>query len=229
MKRVCIVLFMILSSCAYAKPLGVIGPTFPIMEIDMLDWIQARLTHYQETGKMKQMEEQFKAQVQQSVRRPAPTQGITPTTKPTVFMVDPTLTLAEDIRDHKGNILFAKGLKINPFDAQTWPNGKNLPHFQLSKQLIFLDGDDNQQLNFAKQYLAKEKNKPNPLPIKWILINGEPETVFKFLGERIYFDQLGNITRQLSIKHVPSVAMQYEGMWKIQEFDISNESLTLNQ
>ncbi|WP_340642417.1 type-F conjugative transfer system protein TraW [Photobacterium damselae] len=220
---------LLLSPPLHAKSLGVIAPTFDIIEIDMLDWINARLTHYQETGEMAAMEARFKEQVKQSVKRPAPVAGITPTANPTTFTVDPTLTLAADIKDNEGKVLFKKGLKINPFNAKTWPNGQALPHLQLSKQLVFLDGDDKRQLNFAKRYLANERAKAKPLPIKWVLINGEPETVFQFLGERIYFDQLGNITRQLKVKHVPSVAMQDGFAWKIQEFDVSNESLTLDK
>ncbi|MGR5464875.1 type-F conjugative transfer system protein TraW [Photobacterium damselae] len=207
-----------------AKNLGVIAPTFPIAEMDMLDWIMARLRHYEATGELDAMKAKFQEQVKQSVIRPTPVKGITTTTKPNRFFVDPTLTLAQDIKDAKGNVLFPKGLKVNPFDAKTWPNGKHLPHFSLSKQLVFLDGDDMRQLHFAKRFMQEEAAKPNPLRIKWILTNGEPEKVHRFLQAPVYFDQQGNITRKFKIKHVPSQMKQVGTQWQVQEFDVSLES-----
>ncbi|WP_394168069.1 type-F conjugative transfer system protein TraW [Photobacterium piscicola] len=225
MKRL-VLLVALLSLPLHAKNLGVIAPTFPIAEIDMLDWIQQRLMTYEQTGEMDNMKTQFQEQVKKSVQRPPPVAGITTTTRPTTFTVDPTLTLASDINDEKGRVLFKKGLKINPFDASTWPNGQQLPHFTLSKQLVFLDGDDPQQLQWAKTYQAKVAKTLPTQTIKWILINGEPEKVFTVLHQRIYFDQRGDITRKLTVKHVPTVAKQVNTHWQLQEFDVSHEKDT---
>ena len=208
----------VLSVNAHAKNLGVIAPTFPIAEMDMLDWIQARLKHLEQTGEMAKMEDIFKEQVKQSVKRPQPVEGITTTTSPSTFFVDPTLTLKEDITNEKGEVLFPKGFQINPFDATTWPNGGGLPPIRLTKQLAFLDGDDERQIAWAKAY---REQHPNVI-IKWILTNGEPEKVFKALNERIYFDQQGNITRKLTIKHIPTLAKQDGKRWKMQEFTVLN-------
>ncbi len=211
-------LLYLFSFSIHAKNLGVIAPTFPIAEMDMLDWIQARLKHLEQTGEMAKMEDKFKEQVKQSVKRPYPVEGITTTTSPSTFFVDPTLTLKEDITNEKGEVLFKKGFQINPFDATTWPNGSGLPPIKLTKQLAFLDGDDERQIAWAKAY--REQN-PDVL-IKWILTNGEPEKVFKALNERIYFDQQGNITRKLTIKHIPTLAKQDGKQWKMQEFNVMN-------
>ncbi|MBE8574099.1 type-F conjugative transfer system protein TraW [Vibrio sp. OPT18] len=206
-----------LSSPLYAKHLGVIGQTFEIVEMDMLDWIQARLAQLEANGEMAKMEDQFKEQVKRSVQRPAPVEGLSTTTSPTTYFVDPSLTLAEDIRNEKGEVLFAKGLTINPFDSSTWPSNVPLPPMALSKQLAFLDGDDERQIAWAKAYRAEHPG----VTVKWILTNGEPEAVFKALGERIYFDQQGNITRKLTIKHIPTLAKQEGKQWMMQEFDVS--------
>ena len=218
MKPYYILVLFLFSLSANAKNLGVIAPTFPIAEMDMLDWIQARLKHLEQTGEMAKMEDMFKEQVKQSVKRPQPVEGITTTTAPTTFFVDPTLTLKEDITNEKGEVLFPKGFQINPFDATTWPNGGGLPPIQLTKQLAFLDGDDERQIAWAKAY---REQHPNVI-IKWILTNGEPEKVFKALNERIYFDQQGNITRKLTIKHIPTLAKQDGKRWKMQEFTVLN-------
>ena len=218
MKPYYILALFLFSLSTNAKNLGVIAPTFPIAEMDMLDWIQARLKHLEQTGEMAKMEDMFKEQVKQSVKRPQPVEGITTTTSPRSFFVDPTLTLKEDITNEKGEVLFKKGLQINPFDATTWPNGSGLPPIQLTKQLAFLDGDDERQIAWAKAY---RKQNPDVI-IKWILTNGEPEKVFKALNERIYFDQQGNITRKLTIKHIPTLAKQDGKRWKMQEFTVLN-------
>ncbi|GEK15885.1 conjugal transfer pilus assembly protein TraW [Aliivibrio fischeri] len=218
MKPYYILVLFLFSLSTNAKNLGIIAPTFPIAEMDMLDWIQARLKHLEQTGEMAKMEDRFKEQVKQSVKRPHPVEGITTTTSPSTFFVDPTLTLKEDITNEKGEVLFKKGLQINPFDATTWPNGSGLPPVQLTKQLAFLDGDDERQIAWAKAY--REQN-PDVI-IKWILTNGEPEKVFKVLNERIYFDQQGNITRKLTIKHIPTLAKQDGKRWKMQEFNVMN-------
>lgn len=206
-----------------AKNLGVVGTTYPIIEMDMLDWIQHRLSHMQQTGELAQKEAEMKAQVSASVTRPPPVAGLTTTTTPTIFYRDPTLTLHQDIKDNQGKVLFPKGLKINPFDSSTWPNGARLPTFTLSKQLVFIDGDDVQQVRFAQRYQAQQKE--GEPAIKWVLVKGEPNKASKQLNARIYFDQGGNISRQLTIKHIPSIAKQAGTQWQIREYDVSKESL----
>ncbi|WP_305812815.1 type-F conjugative transfer system protein TraW [Photobacterium leiognathi] len=212
----------LLSVTVNAKNLGVVGQTYPIAEMDMLDWIQLRLRQMQQTGELDQIEATMKAQVTASATRPPPVKGLTTTNTPQVFYLDPTLTLQQDITDHTGKVLFAKGLRINPFDANTWPQGSALPPFMLTKALFFLDGDDGQRVRFAKRYLAQQAAQGQK--IKWVLVNGEPNNVSEQLGERVYFDQGGHITRQLTLKHVPSVARQAGTQWQITEMDVSREN-----
>ncbi|ENO8811617.1 type-F conjugative transfer system protein TraW [Photobacterium damselae] len=210
-------------SPAHAKNLGTIAQTFPIAEIDMLDWIMARLRHFEATGKLEKMQDEFTERVKQSVIRPTPVAGLTTTNTPKTYYIDPTLTLAEDIKDANGKVLFHKGLKINPFDSSTWPNSKGLPHLYLSKILVFLDGDDMRQLRFAKDLQQQEQAKAHPLKFKWILVKGEPAKVQHYLKEKVYFDQLGNITKRFDIKHIPTTAKQAGTRWEVKEFDVSLE------
>lgn len=204
-----------------AKPLGTVGQVFPIAEMDMLDWINARLAVLDENGEMDKMKNQFKEQVKQTVQRPKPVDNISTTTSPRSYLVDPSLTLSQDIKDANGNILFPKGLRINPFDASTWPNGHMLPPVALSKTLVFFDGDDKQQLSWAVAFQQSFKQQHPDKHIKWILTKGAPEQVANILQERIYFDQGGNITRNLKINHIPTTAEQAKTNWQITEFDVS--------
>ena len=87
----------------------------------MLAWIEHRLKTYEKTGELADMQARFKEVVTQKVKRPEPV-NISTTTSPKTFRVDPSLTLAADIKDQSGNIIYKKGLRINPFDTKTWPS-----------------------------------------------------------------------------------------------------------
>jgi conjugal transfer pilus assembly protein TraW len=203
-----------------AASLGAVGQVFPISEIDMLQWIEHRLHTFEQKGELQSMREQFQDNVKAGVRRPRPV-GLITTLTPEVFNVDPTLTLAKDIKDLDGNLIYAKGTRVNPFDTATWPalQKANVGQFKFSKTLVFFDGDDVQQVLWAKEFATTHDNPHN---IKWILTGGEPETLHHQLQARIYFDQQGNISRALTIKRVPSVVKQAGVMWQVREVDVSD-------
>jgi len=197
--------------------MGVAGAIFTIGEVDMLQWIESRLTRFEENGELEIMKKDMTAAVKKKVERPTPVQGLGTTTSPSLFYVDPTLRLGKDIHDGQGKLLFAKGTEVNPFDSSTWPNGI-YPPFEFSKTLVFIDADDERQLAWAKQY------KPEK-PIKWILTNGSPNDVATTLATRIYFDQNGHLTGSLKLKNTPSVVNQVGTQWQIQEVDVSHQPL----
>lgn len=203
-----------------AASLGTVGQVFPIAEIDMLQWIENRLQTFEKTGELDSMREQFKENVKAGVKRPRPV-GLITTKTPEVFLVDPTLTLAKDINDANGNLIYPKGTRVNPFDTKTWPalQKANVGKFEFSKTLVFFDGDDVQQVLWAKEF-AKAHEAPHT--IKWILTGGEPETLHNQLHPRMYFDQQGNLSRALTLKRVPSVVKQEGVMWQVSEIDVSH-------
>ncbi len=199
----------------HAKDLGRIGATFPIGEIDMLQWIEARLKHFEATGKLQEMQEEMADNVRRSVETPTPL-ALSTTTKPETFNVDPSLTLAKDLTDAQGKVFAKAGTRINPFDTRTWPQGATLPQFEYSHVLFFFDGRDAQQLALAKRFKSDK-------PIKWVLTGGSPNEVSRALNHRIYFDQQGDLSRQLHIKAVPSLVEQAGTHWQVTEFDVSLE------
>lgn len=214
MKTVFIFFLIVVSLHTQAKDLGRIGPTFPIGELDMLVWIENRLKGFEASGKLDDMKQEFTEQVKRSIETPAAI-NLPTTLKPSVFYVDPSLTIPQDLVDPKTGQVFAKaGTRVNPFDIKTWPNGSKLPHFEYSKSLVFLDANDIKQLAWAQKINTTK-------PIKWILTGGSPNKVAKLLNTRIYFDQQGLLTEQLHIKHVPSLVEQSGIHWKITEFDVS--------
>lgn len=201
---------------AGAKDLGRIGATFPIGEIDMLVWIKQRLKGFEQSGKLASMQQEFAQRVAESVETPPPL-TLTTTTTPSSFFVDPSLTLARDLSYAKGQIFAKAGIRINPFDTNTWPEQSRPPNqFEYSHVLIFFDARDEQQIAFAQTF---ESTKP----IKWVLTGGSPNAVAERLNSRIYFDQQGDLSKKMHIKAVPSLVEQSGINWKVTEFDVSNE------
>ena len=195
---------------AYAKDLGVFGQTFPIAEIDMLQWIQARLAAMQQSGEMEALQTDFVAQVKQSAARPTPVEGLYTTTSPRTFFIDPSLIVKRDILDANGNVLVKAGTHVNPF--------KKLGH-DYPWQFVFFDGDDVRQVQFAQTMLEHY-----PETTKLVLINGDIGDVAKQLHHRIFFDQGGFLVQKLRITHVPSLVLEHNFKWKITEFDASRYS-----
>lgn len=198
-----------------AKDFGYVGATFPIGEINMLEWIDKRLKGFEASGKLDSLTGEFKERVKQSVERPRPVFGIGTTTEPVTFLVDPSLTLAKDVFDAKGAVLYPKGTTVNPFDSTTWPQGSDI-NYTFSKTLIFIDGDDLNQQSWATKF-KQEKT------IKWILTNGSPNEFSKKVNTRTYFDQDGSMTARLHIKNTPSIVNQKGINWEVQEIDVSKE------
>lgn len=206
------------TTSADGKNLGQVAPIFPIGEIDMLEWIDQRLKGFEASGKLADLQNEFTERVKQSIENPPPVAGLTTTTDPRTFYVDPSLLLPKDIIAPTTGVVIAKaGTRVNPFDSRTWPKADGqevLPHFELSKVLVFFDARDAQQRRFASEY-------QNAKPIKWVLTGGSPNQMAALLEARMYFAQQGFLTEKLKITHVPAIAYQEGTRWRIDEVNVS--------
>ena len=189
-----------------AKNLGVWGTLFPIAEQDLREMIYQRLNEMEQNGEMAKLREKFIQQVQEHTLRPTPVAGLTTTTKPQIFYYDPTYTLTQNIEDHEGRIIAKKGTVINPLDIVT-----------LHGVLFFLNADDIKQVRWALEHGKKYDY------VKYILVRGNIQDAGKRLNERIYFDQAGSLTKQLGIKHIPSIVKQEGKRLQIQEFALEDK------
>jgi len=127
---------------ALAQDLGTVGPTYDIAEKDLLEAIHSKLTGMVETGELSQKQNEYRDRVIGAIEKPKPLAKIETTSTKRTFFVDPTWVLDRDIRGADGSLLFARGLKINPFD-----------HVSLKEKLVFFDGRDRRQVSFAKETL----------------------------------------------------------------------------
>jgi len=207
-----IVPFMYISKVD-AKDLGSYGKSYTISEPDIEADIKRKLEIYQRSGKLKEFEENYKKAVVKQIKEPNRVVGITNATKSITRKFDPTTELEEDIMIPKGlsqvmdakkyrsqldgkeieyEVLHKAGTKINP-----------LQYMKFNEPLIFVDGRNEDQLLFARNYQDK-----SPLS-KIILIDGKPG-LKEMNGKEYYyfFDQWGAYSEKFNISNVPAVVWQ---------------------
>jgi len=171
--------------------LGVIGQTYEIAEPSMLESIHAKLEAAKENGELAKIEKDMKARFIAYANRP---RGVSlPRTKTqTVRYFDPTVRLAQSIKDHEGNVLWPAGTSVNPLD-----------YVAMSQQWIFFNADDPDQAAWARTYMERY-----PEQVLLILTQGPVLKLMETWGVRLYFDQGGKLVERFGIETLPSVISQ---------------------
>ncbi len=193
------------SSILLGEDLGVVGPVYPIAEQDMLVTIEQRLKALEESGELARIEEDAKARYRAYVERPKGVH-LPRAKKDRTYYVDPSLTVPYDIRDHEGRIIHPAGTTVNPLDYIT-----------LSKQLLFFDGDDTIQAEWARSVIDSD-----PLRVKPILTNGSVLALMKKWQLRLFFDQRGKLTERFRIQRVPAIVSQDGKRLRVVEHNLDN-------
>ena len=194
------------SSAGQASDHGVVGQTFPIIETDLLSVIEQRLTKLQASGGIDRMNAEFARRAEAKVRRPTPVAGITPATQARVWAFDPTIVIEKDVKDQKGNYVARAGQTVNPLDFVA-----------MHQALVFVDGDDKAQMEWAtSQY--------SDLKAKIILVSGSPIEEMTARKRRFYFDQEGRLTGKFGVRHTPAVAEQDGKVIKVSEIKLKGAS-----
>ncbi|MEO1489613.1 MAG: type-F conjugative transfer system protein TraW [Pseudomonadota bacterium] len=195
--RLALVICLALGASASATPKtvsqavdhGQMGETWPVIEPDLLSVIKARLDHAQATGKLDELTQRFAERVKQRVMRPVPVAGITRAEETRSWEFDPSIVVENDIRDHKGNLIAAAGQRVNPLGLSG-----------LSKSLVFVDGDDEDQIEWALDQGSQAKI---------IFVDGSPFELMKVHQRRFYFDQDGKLTGHFGITRTPARVEQH--------------------
>lgn len=184
---------------ALARDYGQRGAVFAVIELDMLTMIEARLGAAQTSGKLAGMQRELQRRTTAHVRRPPPVRGIVATARARTWLYDPTITVDQDLRDHRGNLIIARGARVNPLDT-----------VGLRQSLVFLNGGDAAQVGWALR-------STTALNAKLILVDG---SAFELMGRhqrRFYHDQGGQLTAKFNIRHVPAVVEQAGRALKVSE------------
>lgn len=183
------------ASDAQAKDFGVQGHVFEILEQDFLEVISARL----KAVDWNKFNQKIQNQIKDYVENPTEVTGIKRAHEAKEYFYDPTDVLDQDIYDHIGKLIHAKGTKVNPLEFSS-----------LREDLIFIDGDDEAQIKFALQQYRQKQEK-----LKIILVRGSPLKLQRKEKIWIYFDQRGILAKNLDIKEIPALVEQDELKLKI--------------
>lgn len=178
-----------------AKDFGVRGKIAPIEEDDPISLIQSKLKTMEERGELERHNRELQKKTRAAIERPKPVEGISKAKETHIFYYDPTYIVPEDLKDHQGRTIHSKGTRLNPLETVT-----------LSQGFLFFDGDDGDQVAFAKEKL---KEKLSECSIKLILVKGAPLALSEELKVPVYFDQSGLLTKKLGIHHVPALVTQH--------------------
>ena len=189
--------------------LEVYGETFPIEEKNLLEVIKAKLQDLFKSGKLESHQEAILKKAKEQLNRPYPVKGVSKTTMPKSFPYDPSITVPYDLKDHQGQVFHRAGTKVNPLDTH-----------QLECPLLFVDGDDSEQVFWAIQQYKAATSSHKP---KIILVQGAPFDLSKKLDLPIYFDQSGVLVKKLGITQVPARVFQEGKRLLIEEVNTRGE------
>ena len=186
-----------LAGPAQARDYGQQGTVFPVIERDLLQQIHVRLIAMEQSGETARLNEALKRRTVARVERPEPVAGLVRAEAARQWMFDPTITLETDIRGAKGELIHARGTRVNPLDS-----------VELRADLLFFDGDDPEQLAWAL------RQSPGA---KLILVRGAPLQLMKARQRRFYFDQGGKLSAHFAIRAVPARVRQQGRLLEVSE------------
>ena len=196
-------ILIIFCNIAFAKDFGSAINFYDIAETDALEMIKNKLSKMEESGEIKKLQKKWQENAIKSANRPKDATDIVKTRSNTfIRYYDPSITVTEDLKDHNGIIFAKKGTKINPFDK--------LP-FNYQPTMIFIDGDDKYQVNYAVN-LYEQNNQ-----LKIILVRGDIIDLMKEKKVRLFFDQNGVLTDKFNLQYFPSLIMREGNLLKITE------------
>lgn len=195
---------LILAICIMISPifaekvidLGVLGKVYPIEEEPLTEFIQTKLQYLSKSDLLKkQMEVQ--RHIQKTLHEPKQVQGIRYASKNYHYYITPETAVHKDMVCPVTKKVFARqGDRFN-----------TLKHHQLQSTLLFLDGENQKHIKWAK---SQGKHA------RWILVKGRPLDLMRKQKHPIYFDQQGALTHKLDIRDIPCVVKQEGEQLRIQ-------------
>ena len=198
---------------ASATDFGTHGASFKITEEPFIQMMKNRM----EKIDIESEKDKIQKRAKYKVENPDPVKDIKPATKDRIFYFDPSYTLDKDAVLPCGKILHKAGTRVNP-----------LAHMDLNRRMFFVDGRNNDQIDWLKEQLKtpSPKVKNQIIEDRVILVGGSVFKIKEELGEshadKVYFDQAGELSFKFGIKASPAIVMQEGLSLKIQEISITN-------
>ena len=210
---------MAVLSPLYAREFAPLGTTFAIEETSFLEMLHKRLHEAEASGKLEEMEAEAKKRIQKQVLYPKAVSGIRKTEVSRHFYYDPTLTVEDDIKDHRGVVIHHKGKRVNPLAYTSW-----------GSPMLFIDGDDEAQVVWALREHGQHHGKI-------VLVKGSPIELYRELHRelqrsgkakadvRFYFDQGGKICERFHMDRVPARITQEGKRLRIDEVVVESSTI----
>ena len=189
----------VFSTRAGAADYGVFGALFPVEEPSVLETIYARLSEMDANGELKAMADDMKSKARARINRPLPVDGLARAETYNSFKIDLSITLDRDLADHRGVVFAKAGTRINPLD-----------HSRFNRRLVFIDGDDPDQVRFAVDLAQQDA-------AKIVLVSGSPLELTQAHQALFYFDQGGLLSNRFELSVVPSVVSRADPMMLVEE------------
>jgi conjugal transfer pilus assembly protein TraW len=198
-RDLCWPVLALLSGIAGAAP-EVIGPVYPVAEPDMVVWMKERAARYYTPERLAALEAGQREAARRYAEAP-PGTSLPRTTEPVTRWFDPSVTVPYDLRDQDGRLIHAAGTRINPLEWRS-----------LTQRLLFLDGNDEEQVRWAEGQLAGGQWQVKP-----ILVAGAPLELGRRWQRPVYFDQQGLLVGKLGIEQLPAIVRQEAMRLRIDE------------
>ena len=146
----------------------------------------------QENGEWKKIQNQMQERAKTHADRPQELKQIIKATTRKEWLFDPSITLSHDLQDHEGRVFAKSGTTFNPLSI-----------VPLRNVLLFIDSDDEKQMQWAQLKNREFNNQTKIILVKGSIINTE-----KSFHQKIYFDQEGRLTHHFHIEQVPAIVTQ---------------------
>ena len=183
-----------------ASEIRVIGQTWPVAEPDVIEWMKAKMAESLTPEVMASLREEQTAAFRAYLEHPPAVEGVTRTSTPELRWFDPSIVLEHDVINHEGRVLWPAGTRYNPLDYR-----------RLSRELLFVDAGDEDQVEWLETRLAGHGNA------LVILVGGSPRAMMERFQRYVAFDQKGQLVARLGIRQVPAIVSQERNLLRIEE------------
>lgn len=188
------IFLLCLPIACFSKNIGVYGSIYEIAEPNLIDVIQKKILDLKKKGIL---QKKTKEAIEINFTRPNRVASVSNlgNKKPKTWIFDPTIIVRNNIYGSDGALVAKAGTKINP-----------LLQMDFDETLIFLDGDNEKEMQWANIFIKSQKVNRNN--IKLILTGGDVRDASAYLHEQTYFDQLGHLCKRFGIHHTPTIVTQ---------------------
>lgn len=190
------------SGFVQALDAGRYGTVYAIREPDLLEEIKRTVQAKVDSGDWARLQADAQKRATDQLTTPRPVDGVSVTTARRSWLHDPSIVLADDVRDSGGRVVIAAGTRVNPLEVVALP-----------QPLLFFDGRDARQVSAAQRVIKKQGGLVTP-----ILVAGSWQHLGKAWQRQVYFDQQGRMVHQLGIQAVPALVTQEAVALRVEEF-----------